>query len=87
MRFKAVGLIAFARVRPGPGFERLTALIPPALLGALVLVQTFTIGGSRTLDARAVGLAVGGLAVWRQAPFIVVVILAAGSTALVRTLA
>ena len=85
--FKAVGFIGFARVRPGPGFERLSALIPPALLAALVLVQTFTVGGSLTVDARAVGLIVGSVAVWRQAPFILVVSLAAASTALVRALA
>lgn len=84
--FKAVGLIGFSRVRPGPGFDRLTALIPPALLSALVLVQTFTDGRHLVVDARAVGLAVGSLAVWRRAPFIVVVTLAAASTALVRAL-
>lgn len=85
--FKAVGLLGFARLRPGPWFERLAALIPPALLSALVLVQTFTTDGSLTIDARAVGLVAGGLAVWREAPFIVVVTLAAASTALVRALA
>lgn len=82
--FKAGGLIGFARVRPGPAFERLAALIPPALLAALVLVQTFTVDGTLTLDARAVGLLVGSIAVWREAPFIVVVTLAAASTALLR---
>jgi branched-subunit amino acid transport protein len=85
--FKAVGLLGFARLRPGPGFERLAALIPPALLAALVLVQTFTTEGDLTIDARAVGLVVGAAAVWRRAPFIVVVALAATSTALVRALA
>lgn len=85
--FKAVGLLGFARVGPSPSVERLTALIPPALLAALVLVQTFTVDGALTIDARAVGLAVGGFAVWRQAPFIVVVTLAAASTALVRAVA
>lgn len=85
--FKAVGLLGFSRVRPSPAFERLTALIPPALLAALVLVQTFAVGETLTIDARAVGLAVGCVAVWREAPFIVVVTLAAASTALVRALA
>lgn len=82
--FKAVGLVGFSRF--GPGTERLTALIPPALLAALVVVQTFSDGRSLVLDARAVGLAVAGVAVWRRAPFIVVVVLAAASTALVRAL-
>ena len=82
--FKAAGLVGFARMRPGAAVERLTGLIPPALLAALVLVQTFAVDTALTVDARAVGLAVGSLAVWRQAPFIVVVTLAAASTALVR---
>jgi hypothetical protein len=39
------------------------------------------------LDARAAGLAVAGLATLRRAPFIVVVALAAATTALVRQVA
>jgi hypothetical protein len=36
------------------------------------------------LDARAAGLAVAGVAVWRRWPFLVVVALAACTTALLR---
>ena len=85
--FKALGLVGFSSVRPTAAIERLTGLIPPALLAALVVVQTFTDDAALTLDARAVGLAVGGVAVWRRAPFIVVITLAAASTAAVRALA
>jgi CP family cyanate transporter-like MFS transporter len=54
------------------------------LLSALVAVQTFSTGSALVLDARAAGLAVAGVAVWRRAPFLVVVGLAALTTALVR---
>ena len=63
---------------------RLAALLPAALLPALVVVNTF--GGDRqlVLDARAAGLAVAVIATWRRAPFIVVVVAAVVTTALVR---
>ena len=67
-------------------FNVATALIPPALLSALVVVQTFGDGTSLVIDARAAGLVVGCLAVWRRAPFLVVVVLAAGTTAAVRAI-
>jgi branched chain amino acid efflux pump len=64
--------------------ERLNTLLPPALLAALVVVQTFADGTSLTLDARAAGVAAGGVAVALRAPFIVVVIVAAATAALLR---
>jgi hypothetical protein len=63
---------------------RLAALLPAALLPALVVVNTFAGDRRLVLDARAVGLAVAVVATWRRAPFIVVVTAAALSTALVR---
>ena len=58
--------------------------MPVALLAALIGVQTFAAGQRVVFDARLVGLAVAGFAVWRRWPFLVVVGLAAASTALVR---
>jgi hypothetical protein len=74
---------------PGPLLEgerlqRAAALLPLALLAALVVVQTFGDGRSLVLDARAAGLAAAGVAVLRRAPFIVVVAVAALAAALVR---
>src|SRR5262249_30324068 len=59
---------------------RCVALLPAALLAALVVVGTF--GGDRALvlDARAAGVAVAALAAWRKAPFPVVIVLAAAGT-------
>jgi branched-subunit amino acid transport protein len=61
-------------------------LLAPALLAALVVVQTLGVGRALVLDARAIGLAAAGVALWRRAPVLVVLVVAAGATALVRTL-
>ena len=85
--FKVAGVMLSTRMR---GSERAQAgllLLPPALLTALILVWTFDGGERLVLDARAVGVAVGGIAAWRKAPFVVVVLLAAGATAGLRALA
>lgn len=71
--------------RPLPA--RLTGvveLLAPAVLGALVAVQTFGNGQALVLDARLVGVAAAGIALWRRAPLLVVVIVAAAATALAR---
>ena len=59
-------------------------LLAPALFGALIAVQTFGDGQSLTVDERVIGVAVAGLAIWRKAPLIVVVILAATATGIAR---
>ncbi len=84
--FKAAGPVVLGGRELPPLVVRLADLLPAPLLAALVVVATFTDAGSWTLDARAVGLVVAAVALWRKAPFVVVVILAAASTALVRAL-
>lgn len=67
--------------------ERLTGiveLLAPALLSALVAVQAFGAERALVLDARLIGLAAAGIALWRKAPMIVVVLVAAVTTALAR---
>ena len=61
-------------------------LLGPALLAGLVAINTFGDGRSLTLDARVLGVGVAGLAIWRRAPLLLVVVLAAGVTALARAL-
>jgi branched-subunit amino acid transport protein len=85
--FKAIGLVALDGAALPDGFARVTGLLPPALLSALVVVQTFATDTHLTVDARAAGLVAGCLAVWAKAPFLVVVIAAAGTTAALRALA
>lgn len=65
-------------------FPPMAALIPPALFAALIAVQTFEIDGALRVDARAAGVVAGVLAVWRRAPFLLVVVLAMTVTAVIR---
>lgn len=84
--FKAAGAFGLGRFMKTPTTRALGALLPPALLAALIAVQTFTTGTSLVLDARAAGVAAGGVAVWLKAPFWVVVVLAASVTAALRAI-
>lgn len=64
--------------------RRMTGLLPVSLLAALVAVQTFATNATVSVDARVLGLSVAFVALMFRAPFIVVVLLAAISTGLVR---
>lgn len=66
--------------------RRMTGLLPVSLLSALVVVQTFSLDSSISVDARLLGIAVAVIALLLRAPFIVVVVLAAAVTGLVRWL-
>ena len=82
--FKVTGLVFLGGRSLPPMFERCLALIPAAVVTALVMKDTFTTGQDLVLDARALGIAVAGIAAWRKAPLIVVIGLGAAVTALVR---
>jgi branched-subunit amino acid transport protein len=62
-------------------------LLVPALLAALILEQTFSDRGDLALDARALGVGVAVVALLLRLPLLWVLVLAAGSTALVRVVA
>ena len=64
--------------------QRVVDLLPAALLAALALVSTVGDGQEIVIDARLVGLVVAGLALWRRAPFVVVILLASAATAITR---
>jgi branched-subunit amino acid transport protein len=64
--------------------QTLVDLLPAALLAALAVVSTVGDGRSVVIDARLVGLVIAGLALWRRAPFVVVVVLASAATAVAR---
>jgi hypothetical protein len=66
-----------------PKIQKTNLLIPITLLSALVAVQTFAEKSNLVLDHRAVGLAVAAVALKFRAPFPVVVILAAITSAVV----
>lgn len=84
---KFLGYVVPHQVLDGVIVSRVSAMLPVALLSALVMVQTLTTsGGGLSLDARAAGLAVAVTALLLRAPFLAVVILAAATTAILRTL-
>ena len=83
---KLAGLSVPPRILERPVVERIADLLPVALLSALIGVQVFSSGPSVVIAARAVGLGVADVALLLRAPFIVVVLLAALSAALVRLL-
>jgi branched-subunit amino acid transport protein len=66
--------------------NRCVALLPAALLPALIAVQTLTVEDRWVVDARAVGVGAAALAAWRRAPFPVIILLGAGVTAAVRAI-
>jgi branched-subunit amino acid transport protein len=71
--------------RPLPrGLTGVIGLLAPALLGALVAVQTFGDGQRLVVDERVIGVAVAAVLLWRKAPLLVVVVAAAAATALAR---
>lgn len=84
---KLAGLSLPARWLRDARIQRTVPLIPIALLAALVSTQTFATGSQLRLDARAVALAVAGIVVLLRAPFLVVVIVAAATAALLRLIA
>ena len=64
-----------------PRILKINSLIPIALLSALVAVQTFTNEKSLVIDQRLAGLAVAVIALILRAPFAIVVISAAATSA------
>lgn len=85
---KLAGLSVPSRFLAHPVAARVVDLLPVALLAALIAVQVFATSGpggpSLDVDARAAGLGVAGLALILRAPFLVVVVLAAATAALIR---
>ena len=66
-----------------PKIQKINALIPIALLSALVAVQTFSEKSQLMFDQRLVGLMVAIVALLLKAPFPIVVLSAALSSAAV----
>ena len=83
---KLLGLSVPAGLLERPLVQRLAALLPVALLAALIAQQTFAEETTLALDARTAGLAAAGLALVLRAPFLVVVAAAVLVTAGTRAL-
>jgi branched chain amino acid efflux pump len=83
---KLAGHLAPQRLLERPDVMRAAGLLTAGLLAALVAVQAVASTDHLQLDARLPALAVAALALWRRAPFIVVVALAAVTAAALRAM-
>ncbi|MDA0567056.1 AzlD domain-containing protein [Streptomonospora sp. S1-112] len=85
---KLAGLSAPRRLLDHPAVRRFAMAVPVALLAALIAVQTATDGGQElTLDpARLGGMGAAAVALLLRAPFLVVLLAAAGAAAGLRLL-
>lgn len=82
--FKVLGLIVFGGRAVPERLDRCLALIPAALLAALVVKDTFSVGDHLQLDARALGVGAAAIAAWRKLPLVAVIVIAAVVTAVAR---
>jgi hypothetical protein len=82
--FKAAGLVLLGGRALPDRLVHCVALLPAALLAALIVVGTFAVDRSLVLDARVAGVGVAAVAAWKRAPFPVVIVLAAVVTAALR---
>jgi len=79
---KFSGTLIPSRILESQSVRRINALLPIAMLSALVAVQAFAVKKELSLDHRAAGLAVAAIAAKLKAPFPFIV----GSAALVSAL-
>lgn len=79
---KLAGLSVPPELLKRPLIRRAVALVPAALLAALVAVNAMTSDGALVVDFRLVALAAAALALALRAPFIVVLVVAGGVGAL-----
>jgi branched-subunit amino acid transport protein len=83
---KAAGPVALGGRKLPAWFAGVITLLAPALLAALVVTQGLADGHRLVAGANTVGVAAGGLVVWRTGSVIACVVVAAGTTALLRAL-
>lgn len=82
--FKVLGLVIVGDRALPARLERCLALIPAALLAAIVAKDTLSVGQHLQVDARLAGVSAAIVAAWRKMPVLVVIVVGAGATALVR---
>ena len=85
--FKVLGLVVVGHSKLPPLLDRCLALIPAALIAAIVVSNTFADGRHLQIDARAAGVGAAVIAAWRKAPLIAVIVIGAAVTAAVRAVA
>ncbi len=83
---RLAGPVLRARVEPSPRVERLLAVSVAVLFAALVATATLLEEHGFAGPARPAGVAVAGVLAWRKAPFVIVVLAPAATTAGLRLL-
>lgn len=85
--FRFAGPVLKSRMSLSPRVERLFGVATVVLLAALVATNTFLDSeGAFSGVARTAGVLVAGVLAWKKAPFVVIVIAAAGVAAGLRLL-
>lgn len=83
---KVAGLVLIGDRTLPPAVQRCLALIPAALIAALVVKDTVSVGQDLVIDARLAGVTAAVVATWRRAPLVLVIVVGAAVTALVRAI-
>jgi branched-subunit amino acid transport protein len=78
------GVLLRGRLKLSDGLQRVLAMAAAALLAALAGTAALMAGTDFAGIARPAGVLVGGILAWRKAPFVVVVLAAAATAALLR---
>jgi branched-subunit amino acid transport protein len=84
--FRLAGPLLSQRLQLSARVQRLMTLSAIALLSALVATATLTSNGGFGGAARPAGVVVGAVLAWLRLPFVVVVVAAAVTTAVLRKL-
>jgi len=80
------GVLLRERLELSDSLLRLLPMAATALLAALAATAALTESGGFAGVARPAGVAVGALLAWRRVPFVLVVLAAAGTAALLRAI-
>jgi branched-subunit amino acid transport protein len=81
---RLAGVVLGDRLELSGSLQRLLPMAATSLLAALALTAALMEGSGFAGVARPAGVAVGALLAWRRAPFVVVVLAAAATAALLR---
>jgi branched-subunit amino acid transport protein len=81
---RLAGVVLGERLELSDNVQRLLPMAAAALLAALATTATVMEGAELAGVARPAGVAVGAILAWRKMPFVVVVVAAAATAALLR---
>ncbi|MFN8050796.1 MAG: AzlD domain-containing protein [Acidimicrobiales bacterium] len=84
--FKALGFVGLGRVELRGPLAHVVAYLPAALFTGIIMGEATGDGSTTVVVTRLAGIAVGAVAAWRRAPLLLVIVLSAGSAALLRAI-